>query len=47
MIALTSDFIPRVVYTYVYSEDWSLRGYMNSTLSGQIYTSNYYSLNLV
>ncbi len=34
VIALTSDFIPKMVYLMVHSEDYSLDGYINSTLSG-------------
>ncbi|XP_060085778.1 anoctamin-1-like isoform X2 [Ylistrum balloti] len=33
IIALTSDFIPRLVYEQAYSPDGSLRGYTNATLS--------------
>jgi len=33
IIALTSDFIPKMVYTMVHSEDYSLDGYINFTLS--------------
>ena len=33
IIALTSDFIPRMVYLFVQSEDGSLRGFVNSTLA--------------
>lgn len=33
MIAYTSDFIPRMVYKYVYSPDNTLNGYVLSTLS--------------
>lgn len=33
IIALTSDFIPRLVYVYYYSESGDLQGYTNFTLS--------------
>ncbi|XP_032804543.2 anoctamin-1-like [Petromyzon marinus] len=33
VIALTSDFVPRLIYMYFYSPDGSLRGYVNYTLS--------------
>lgn len=33
VIAYTSDFIPRMVYIYVYSETNDLRGYINHSLS--------------
>lgn len=33
VIAYTSDFIPRMVYIYVYSETEDLRGYVNHSLS--------------
>lgn len=33
IIALTSDFIPRLVYTMAYSPDGSLKGYVNQTLA--------------
>ena len=33
IIALTSDFIPRMVYLFVQSEDGSLKGFVNSTLA--------------
>lgn len=33
MIAYTSDFIPRLVYTSVYSSDGTLWGYINNSLS--------------
>lgn len=33
VIAYTSDFIPRMVYVYVYSETNDLRGYINHSLS--------------
>ncbi|UYV68798.1 ANO4 [Cordylochernes scorpioides] len=33
MIAYTSDFIPRLVYMYVYSEHGTLWGYINNSLS--------------
>jgi hypothetical protein len=35
VIGLTSDFIPKAVYMYVYSKDTSLEGYVNFTLSSQ------------
>lgn len=34
VIAYTSDFIPRMVYKYVYSPDSSLKGYIDHSLSG-------------
>lgn len=40
MIAYTSDFIPRSVYAYVYSETNDLRGYIDSSLS-EFNTSDY------
>lgn len=33
IIALTSDFIPRLVYTMAYSPDGTLKGYVNQTLA--------------
>ncbi|XP_032221070.1 anoctamin-3 isoform X2 [Nematostella vectensis] len=33
VIAFTSDFIPRLVYTTAYSPDGTLRGYLNNSLS--------------
>ena len=33
IIAFTSDFIPRLIYTLKYSPDHSLQGYVNYTLS--------------
>lgn len=33
IIAFTSDFIPRLVYTLHYSPDHSLRSYVNYTLA--------------
>lgn len=33
MIAYTSDFIPRMVYKYVYSPDYTLSGYIDHSLS--------------
>ena len=33
IIAFTSEFIPKLVYTYVYSKDGTLTGYTNFTLS--------------
>ena len=33
LIALTSDFIPRLVYVSAYSQNHSLEGYVNFTLS--------------
>uniref|UniRef100_A0A3Q3JTF0 Anoctamin n=1 Tax=Monopterus albus TaxID=43700 RepID=A0A3Q3JTF0_MONAL len=33
VISFTSDFIPRLVYQYVYSPDGSLHGFVNHTLS--------------
>lgn len=35
VIAYTSDYIPRMVYKYVYSGDMSLRGYIDHSLSGR------------
>lgn len=34
VIAYTSDYIPRMVYKYVYSPDSSLWGYIDHSLSG-------------
>ncbi len=34
VIALTSDFIPRMVYLMVHSENYTMDGYINYTLSG-------------
>lgn len=34
VIAYTSDYIPRMVYKYVYSADSSLWGYIDHSLSG-------------
>lgn len=34
VIAYTSDYIPRMVYKYVYSTDSSLWGYIDHSLSG-------------
>lgn len=36
VIAYTSDYIPRMVYKYVYSPDSSLRGYIDHSLSGEL-----------
>ena len=36
MIGLTSDFIPKAVFMFVYSEDTSLKGYVNFTLSSEL-----------
>lgn len=36
VIAYTSDYIPRMVYKYVYSHDSSLWGYIDHSLSGKI-----------
>ena len=33
IIALTSDFIPRIVFRLVYSEDYTMNGFVNSTLA--------------
>ncbi len=33
MISFTSDFIPRLVYKYMYSPDGSMHGFVNHTLS--------------
>lgn len=33
MISFTSDFIPRLVYQYMYSPDGSMHGFVNHTLS--------------
>ncbi|XP_078409663.1 anoctamin-1-like isoform X2 [Cetorhinus maximus] len=33
VIAITSDFIPRLVYQYMYSDDGSMHGFVNHTLS--------------
>lgn len=33
VISFTSDFIPRLVYQYVYSPDGTLHGFMNHSLS--------------
>lgn len=33
MIAVTSDFIPRLVYQIIYSCDRSLRGYVDNSLA--------------
>ncbi|KAG1687430.1 Anoctamin-4 [Nymphon striatum] len=33
VISYTSDFIPRMVYKYVYSPTWTLHGYVNHSLS--------------
>jgi hypothetical protein len=35
VIGLTSDFIPKAVFMYVYSDDNSLKGYVNFTLSSE------------
>lgn len=34
VIAYTSDYIPRMVYKYVYSNDSTLTGYIDHSLSG-------------
>lgn len=34
VIALTSDFVPKMVWTFVYSPDMSLKGYVNASLAG-------------
>ena len=36
VISHTSDFIPHLVYKYNHSKDGSLRGYVNSSLSGNV-----------
>uniref|UniRef100_UPI00398E499D anoctamin-2b n=1 Tax=Pristiophorus japonicus TaxID=55135 RepID=UPI00398E499D len=33
VIAITSDFIPRLVYQYMYSDDGSMHGFVNHTMS--------------
>lgn len=33
MISFTSDFIPRLVYRYMYSENGTMHGFVNHTLS--------------
>lgn len=33
MISFTSDFIPRLVYLYMYSETGTMHGFVNHTLS--------------
>ncbi len=33
VIAMTTDFIPKMVYRFSYSEDGSLNGYVNNSLS--------------
>lgn len=33
VIAFTSDFIPRLVYQYMYSPDGTMHGFINHTLS--------------
>lgn len=33
VIAITSDFIPRLVYQYAYSHNGTLHGFVNHTLS--------------
>uniref|UniRef100_A0A8C5Q415 Anoctamin n=1 Tax=Leptobrachium leishanense TaxID=445787 RepID=A0A8C5Q415_9ANUR len=33
VISFTSDFIPRLVYLYMYSEDGTMHGFVNNTLS--------------
>lgn len=38
VIAYTSDFIPRMVYKYVYAESYTLAGYIEHTLSGILRT---------
>lgn len=42
VIAFTTDFIPRLVYRYVFSKDGSLQGYIKFTLS-EFNTSDYKS----
>ena len=37
IIALTSDFIPRLVYLFKYSNDNSMKGYVNFTLAGMYF----------
>lgn len=39
VIAYTSDYIPRMVYKYVYSPDSSLWGYIDHSLSGNVMNS--------
>lgn len=36
VIAYTSDYIPRMVYKYVYSYDNTLNGYIDHSLSGKL-----------
>lgn len=33
MISFTSDFIPRLVYLYMYSQNGTMHGFVNHTLS--------------
>ena len=33
IIAWTSDFVPRMVYIFGYSSDWTLDGYVNNSMS--------------
>jgi len=37
VIAYTSDFIPRMVYKYKYSQTETLEGYIDSSLSGMFF----------
>lgn len=39
VIAYTSDYIPRMVYKYVYSNDSTLTGYIDHSLSGNLSSS--------
>lgn len=44
VIAFTSDFIPRLVYRFVYSSDGSLKGYVDFTLSA--FNTSLYGANI-
>jgi hypothetical protein len=41
VIAMTTDFIPKMVYRFSYSEDGSLNGYVNNSLS--FYNTSWFS----
>ena len=45
IIALTSDFIPRMVYQYKHSNDTNLVGYVNFSLAGKKKSYYQYSIN--
>ena len=41
VMAMTTDFIPKMVYRFSYSDDGSLNGYVNDSLS--FYNTSFFS----